>query len=98
VHYVLYGEGMSEACTTHMELAVTRGEYVAAECRHCNDRTGQHVVSSTLSGTALHCGRCGNLSLRPPCVACITCGEPTTETVRGQIGDSTGVMCADCQH
>lgn len=42
------------------------GQYVAANCRRCNDRTGQHVQSSTAAGLVLKCGRCRQRSLRSP--------------------------------
>jgi hypothetical protein len=44
------------------------GQYVAATCRRCNDRTGQHVQSSTDAGLVLKCGRCRNRSLHTPLV------------------------------
>jgi hypothetical protein len=44
------------------------GQFVAATCLKCNDRTGQHVLSSTAAGLVLKCGRCGNRSLRSPLV------------------------------
>lgn len=44
------------------------GQYVAATCRRCNDRTGQHVQSSTDAGLVLKCGRCHNRSLHTPLV------------------------------
>lgn len=40
------------------------GQFVAATCLKCNDRTGQHVLSSTAAGLVLKCGRCGNCALR----------------------------------
>jgi hypothetical protein len=44
------------------------GQFVAATCLRCNDRTGQHALSSTTAGLVLKCGRCGNRSLRSPLV------------------------------
>jgi hypothetical protein len=29
---------------------------------------------------------------------CVSCSEPTDDTVPGQVGDRQGVLCADCQH
>ena len=40
-------------------------------------------------------GACSAIRTAKPCVSC---GEPTVETVRGRIGDQEGMLCANCQY